>query len=307
MIAVESRELRHTPATKNWCYAEAFSRHHPLLGDAEQERLCTSCVAIVGMGGVGGIHLATLARAGIGAFHLADPDDFEVVNFNRQHGASVRTLGRNKALVMAEEARAINPDVRLLAMPEAITAANVGRFLEGVDVLIDGLDFFALATRRLVYAAARQRGIHVVTAGPLGFGTSWLVFAPDGMSFDRYFDLHDDMPALDQLAAFAVGLAPRALHARYLDFAAIKFREGRLPSAALACHLCSGVAAAETLRLLLDRGDVRCAPYYCQFDPYLRTFRAGYLRGGNRHPMQRLKRWWLRRQALRLGWDCKLS
>ncbi len=39
------------------------------------------------MGGVGGVHLMTLARLGIGKFTIADPDTFELANFNRQYGA----------------------------------------------------------------------------------------------------------------------------------------------------------------------------------------------------------------------------
>lgn len=286
----------------SWSYDQAFSRHHPLLSASEQDRLRGSRVAIAGLGGVGGIHLATLARTGIGSFHLADPDDFEVVNFNRQHGATAHTVGRNKAVVMAAEAKAINPEAHVLALPEPVDAGNLGRFLAGVDVVVDGLDFFALPARRLLYAEACRRGIHVVMAGPLGFGVSWLVFAPQGMSFDDYFDLHDAMTPLDQLVAFAVGLAPCGYHARYVNLADIRFNEGRLPSAGLACQLCSGVVATETLRILLERGGVRAAPHYGQFDPYLRKFHSGYLRGGNRHPWQRLKRWWLARQVRRLGW-----
>src|SRR3954462_14568363 len=82
-------------------YEEAFSRHRGLIGPAEQERLRRSRVAIAGLGGVGGIHLVTLARLGIGGFHIADPDRFELANFNRQYGANVQSLGRGKAEVMA--------------------------------------------------------------------------------------------------------------------------------------------------------------------------------------------------------------
>ena len=91
------------PADAVWCYDEAFARHRGLLSAAEQERLRQSRIAIAGLGGVGGVHLATLARLGIGAFHIADPDDFELANFNRQHGANVDTIGRSKAAVMAEQ------------------------------------------------------------------------------------------------------------------------------------------------------------------------------------------------------------
>src|SRR5207248_4307002 len=81
----------------SWSYEQAFARHSGLLTDAEQSKLRNSRVAIVGLGGVGGIHLATLARLGIGAFHIADPDTFELANFNRQYGANTQTLGRSKA------------------------------------------------------------------------------------------------------------------------------------------------------------------------------------------------------------------
>jgi hypothetical protein len=75
---------------------------------------------------------------------------------------------------------------------------------------------------------------------------------------------------------------------------------GRGPSAALACQLCSGVAAAEVVKILLRRSPVSPAPCYCQFDAYRQVFRKGRLRWGNRHPLQRLKRWWLRRRLQRL-------
>ena len=186
--------LDQVPDHAAFSYQEAFARHLGLVNPEEQDRLRSSRVAIAGMGGVGGIHLITLARLGIGSFHIADPDDFELANFNRQYGATVRSLGRGKAEVMAEEARAINPELQICASsPRPITPANVGEFLDGVDVLVDGIDFFAIDARRLVFREARRRGIWAITAGPIGFSAAWLVFSPTGMSFDDYFDLDDGM------------------------------------------------------------------------------------------------------------------
>jgi len=289
------------PAT--FSYDAAFSRHLGLLAPAEQGRLRGCRVAIAGLGGVGGIHLATLARLGIGAFHIADPDRFNVVNINRQYGATTLTLGRPKAEVMAEEVRAINPEVRLRVFDEAITAANVGAFLDGVDVVIVGIDFYATEARRLLFREARRRGHWAVTAGPIGFSAAWLTFDPAGMSFDRYFDLDDAMDPIDQLIAFFVGLAPRATQLPYMDLKAADPRTGRGPSAALACHLCSGVAAAEVLKILLGRSPIRPAPWYSQFDAYRQRFCHGRLAWGNRHPLQRLKRRILRYRLRRMGWD----
>jgi molybdopterin/thiamine biosynthesis adenylyltransferase len=284
-----------------WSYDTAFGRNRGLISSAEQDKLRNSRVAIAGLGGVGGVHLVTLARLGIGAFHVADPDRFELANFNRQYGATTRSLGRSKAKEMAETAAAINPQADLGIFTEAITSENVGRFLHGVDVLVDGIDFFAIEARRLLFREARRRGIWAVTAGPLGFSSAWLVFDPHGMSFDDYFDLHDDMDRWEQIIAFAVGLAPRATHLGYLDLSAVDPQSGRGPSAGLACQLCAGVAAAEIVKILLDRRPIPSAPCFSQFDAYRGILRTGRLRWGNRHPLQRLKRWYLRRRMRSLG------
>ena len=90
--------------TQTFSYHEAFSRNLGLVCASEQKDLRNARVAIPGLGGVGGSHLQALARMGVGAFHLADPDQFELVNFNRQAGASIQTVGRPKVDVMAETA-----------------------------------------------------------------------------------------------------------------------------------------------------------------------------------------------------------
>ena len=288
--------------TPGWSYPEAFARHRGLINADEQQTLRRSKVAVVGLGGVGGSHLITLARLGIGRFHIADPDRFDVANFNRQYGAKIANLGRNKAEAMADEARAVNPELELRVFTEAITAANVGDMLDGVDVLIDGIDFFAIEARRLVFREARRRGIWAITAGPIGFSAAWIVFAPTGIAFDEYFDIDDAMDRGDQLIAFLVGLTPRASHLAYIDPSEVDPRTGRGPSAGLACQLCSGVAAAETLKILLKRSPIRPAPAYFQFDAYRQRLYSGRLRWGNRSPLQRLKRRVVRKRFERLGW-----
>jgi molybdopterin/thiamine biosynthesis adenylyltransferase len=299
LLANQGGLNREEPSRPHWDYVQAFARNQGLITAAEQEKLRTTRVAIIGMGGVGGIHLATLARLGIGRFHIADPDRFELANFNRQYGARVSTLGRNKAEVMAEHARDINPEIQVRVFTEAVTPVNIHDFLDRVDVVVDGVDFFAIQTRRLLYSEARQRGLWVITAGPLGFSTVWLSFSPKGMTFDQYFDVNDSMDFLSQMVAFAVGLAPRATHLSYMDLSQVDISSGRGPSAGLACHLCSGVVGAEVLKVLLGRGTLKPAPFYFQFDAYRQIFRHGRLYMGNRHPLQRLKRWLFQKRLQR--------
>ncbi|MGC2049123.1 MAG: ThiF family adenylyltransferase [Gallionella sp.] len=115
-------------------YKSAFSRNIGWLTQNEQDRLRNSRIAIAGMGGVGGIHLVTLARLGVGKFSIADFDTFDLVNFNRQAGANIRTLGQEKAKVMAEQARDINPELDIRVLPDGVNEQNLDDFLNGVDL-----------------------------------------------------------------------------------------------------------------------------------------------------------------------------
>ena len=296
-MASEELEIQSPPRTTPWSYAEAFIRNRGLINAAEQDVLKNSRVAIAGMGGVGGVHLATLARLGIGKFTIADPDTFDVANFNRQYGATLASLDRNKAEVMAEVALAINPDIEIDIFSEPVNEQNVDNFLAGADLYVDGLDFFAIEARRLVFRRAAEQGLWSVTAGPIGFSTAWLTFDPQGMSFDRYFDVHDAMAKIDQLVAFAVGLTPRATHLSYMDLSEVDIAKQAGPSAGLACQLASGVVGAEAIKVLLKKPALRAAPYYAQFDAYRMKLRQGRLQFGNRGVLQKLKRSILKRRV----------
>jgi len=277
----------------SWSYGEAFSRNLGLVSAAEQERLRASRVAVVGLGGVGGVDLVALARLGIGKFSIADPDIFEMRNTNRQYGATRSAEGRYKADVMCQIVRDINPEADVRVFREPIGPLNADAFLEGVDVLVDGIDAFEIDLRRLLFRKARERGIHALGAGPVGFSTVWVIFGPQGMSFDRYFDLADQMDGVETFVAYVTGMAPSSLQRGYMDLSYLNFEGHTGPSAGLACHLASGVIAAEVLKILLARGRIYTAPVYHQFDAYLGRFVRKRLFGGNRNPLQRIKRRWL--------------
>jgi molybdopterin/thiamine biosynthesis adenylyltransferase len=297
-----AEQAASTGECRGWSYDAAFSRNLGLISRDEQRRLREARVAIAGMGGVGGVHLVTLARLGVGRFTIADPDKFEPANFNRQYGALVRNLGCNKADAMVEEVLQVNPEADVRVFRGPVTRDNVGEFLDGASVFLDGLDFFALDARRLVYRELRRRGLWAVMAGPLGFSVAWLVFDPKGMDFDTYFDMHDGMDELDLASAFAIGLSPAGTHWRYFDLSETNVSTGRAPSAGLACQLCSGVATIEAAKIILGRKPPRAAPCYAQFDAYRCVLRRGRLLWGNRGPLQRLKRAILRRRMIQMGY-----
>lgn len=286
--------------TDAFAYDRAFARNIGWLTPDEQRTLRGKTVAIAGMGGVGGVHLLTLARLGIGAFRIADFDRFDIANFNRQVGATVSTLGLEKAAVLAAMARDINPELDIQVFSQGVDASDPSNFLRGADLYIDGLDFFAFAARQATFAACAAAGIPAVTAAPLGMGSALLTFMPGKMSFDEYF-LWGDLPDDEKALRFMVGLAPAGLHRPYLvEPTAVNLAERRGPSTFMACQLCAGIAATEALKILLRRGKVLAAPHGLQFDAYRNKLVRTWRPGGNNHPLQRLVLMVARRQFLRM-------
>ena len=277
-------------------YDEAFARNIGWVTEAEQAALRGKRIAIAGVGGVGGVHLLSLARLGIGAFHVAEMDTFDLVNFNRQAGAMMSTLGRPKVDVMVEMARQINPELDIKVFGEGVNAGNLDAFLDGVDLYVDGLDFFAFQARRDTFNACHAKGVPAVTAAPLGMGTAVLSFLPGKMSFEEYFRL-DGCDEDEMAVRFLLGLSPAMLQRGYLaDPSRVDFAARRGPSTIAACQLCAGVTATEALTILLGRGEVLCAPWGFQFDAYRNRYIKTWRPWGNRNPVQQIGLFVARRQ-----------
>ncbi|GAB3434042.1 ThiF family adenylyltransferase [Massilia solisilvae] len=276
--------MHHSP----FVYEHAFARNIGWVTPAEQQTLRTKRVAIAGGGGVGGVHLLTLARLGVGRFRIADFDTFDIVNFNRQVGAMMSTLGEPKAEVLARMARDINPEIEIEVFDQGVNADNLHAFLDGADLYVDALDFFAFDIRQRTFAMCFELGVPATTAAPLGMGAALLTFMPGQMSFEEYFQW-GDLPDVEKAVRFVVGLAPAGLHRPYLVVPeAVNFAERRGPSTFMACQLCAGIAATEALKILLGRGRVLAAPWGVQFDAYRNKLARTWRPGGNRNPLHRL-------------------
>jgi molybdopterin/thiamine biosynthesis adenylyltransferase len=279
-------------------FSTAFSRNIGWVTEREQNRLREARVAIAGLGGVGGSHLLTLTRLGVGGFNLADYDTFALENFNRQAGANLNTIDRPKLDVLIEMALLINPELDIRRYPEGVKPAQTDAFLSDCDLYLDGLDFFAMEARRAIFSACDRLNMAAVTAAPLGMGSALLNFLPGHMTFEQYFQV-EGIGEYQQYLRFLVGLAPAALHAGYLIIPQrIDLVAKKGPSTPMGCELCAGFAASQALKILLKRGKVLAAPWGLQFDAYQNRLRRTWRPGGNRHPLQRL--------AIRIG-ERKLS
>jgi hypothetical protein len=262
-------------------YADAFDRNLGWFTQAEQQALQGKTVAIAGMGGVGGVHLLTLARLGVANFRIADLDNFELANFNRQVGAMMSTLGQPKVEVLAAMARDINPEAQIRQFPAGVTAQNLDEFLQGADLFIDGFDFFVLDIRRKTFARCRELGIPAVTAAPVGMGVAFLFFSKDGMTFEDYFRF-EGKSQLRQYIHFLMGMAPSGMHRAYLvDPSRLDMARRKAPSTMIGVELCAAHTGAQAAKILLGRGEVKPAPFHYHFDAYLNIFQAGRRRGNN--------------------------
>jgi hypothetical protein len=269
-------------------YTEAFSRNIGWLTESEQLSLINKRIAIAGLGGVGGSHVLTLARLGIGRFNISDLDTFELANMNRQAGASMSTLGDEKIDVLERLAKDINPELDINKFSQGVSLDNLDDFLQDVDVYIDGLDFFQLDIRRAVFKACNEKGIPAITAAPIGMGTALLNFIPGKMSFDEYFQLEGHSKT-EQYIRFLAGLAPSMMHVGYIaDQSRVDFDNKRGPSTPMACDFCSGIAATQALKILLKRGKIVTAPYGLHFDAYKNKLKKTWRPMGNNNPLQRV-------------------
>ena len=193
-------------------------------------------------------------------------------------------------------ARDINPELDIKVFHDGVNPDNIDTFLDGVDLYVDGLDFFVFAARAMAFARCHARSIPAVTAAPLGIGAAVLCFMPGGMSFEDYFGFAGRSE--EELALrFMIGLSPRMLQRPYLvDPSAVDLDARRGPSTIMACDLCAGLAATESLKILLGRGKVLAAPHGFQFDAYRNKLVRTWRPFGHRNPVQRLMLAFARRQ-----------
>lgn len=142
-------------------YSEFTNRNIGFVSKDEQQQLREATVFVCGTGGMGGACVLGLARAGVGHLILADLDEFEVSNLNRQVFAFLNTAGMHKAKATAEICRQINPEMKLTVFdkswPQQVTSC-----VEQSNIVVNGTD--DLSATLLLYRTARTKGKTVIDA-----------------------------------------------------------------------------------------------------------------------------------------------
>ncbi|WP_141504183.1 tRNA threonylcarbamoyladenosine dehydratase [Paenibacillus luteus] len=118
-----------------------FSRTELAIGPEGLAQMKGSTVAVLGIGGVGGIAAEALARTGIGRIILVDKDVVDITNVNRQIHALTTTVGQPKAELMRERIKLINPECDVIALRMFYTEETFEQFFEyPLDYVVDASD-----------------------------------------------------------------------------------------------------------------------------------------------------------------------
>jgi molybdopterin/thiamine biosynthesis adenylyltransferase len=146
---------------------ERYARHLVLreVGGPGQQKLKAASVLIVGAGGLGAPAALYLAAAGVGTIILADPDEVDRSNLQRQVIYAEDDLHRPKVEAAADRLHALNPHVFVAGFNGAFDDESADELVEDIDLVLDGTDDFA--TRFCVNAACVKHGKPLVS-GAIG-------------------------------------------------------------------------------------------------------------------------------------------
>jgi len=184
-----------------------YSRHLiiPDVGMAGQKRLKNARVLVIGAGGLGSPALLYLAAAGVGTLGIAEFDEVDESNLQRQviHGQS--DIGRPKAESARDSIKEVNPLVEVVVHNERLDNDNVLRVFEGYDLIVDGTDNFA--TRYMVNDAAYFLQIPYVWGSIYRFDGQASVFWPtaEGADAPCYRCLYPEPPPPGMVPSCAEG------------------------------------------------------------------------------------------------------
>ncbi len=146
----------------------------PELDIAGQERLLNARVLIIGMGGLGSPAALYLAAAGVGTLVLADHDQVELSNLQRQVVHRTGSIGESKVASAARTLAELNPDVRLETRPQKLDAGELTAEAERCDVVLDATDNFA--SRYAINEACWQAGTPLVSGAAIRWEGQVAVF-----------------------------------------------------------------------------------------------------------------------------------
>ncbi|MGO3224572.1 MAG: HesA/MoeB/ThiF family protein [Halomonas sp.] len=141
-----------------------------------QERLQSAHVVIIGAGGLGSPAALYLAAAGVGRITIADADQVELSNLQRQIAHQQASIGLNKAHSAQASMQALNPHCHVVAVDEHVEGGSLERLVASANVVMDCTDRFS--SRYALNAASQKAGVPLVSGAAIRFSGQLAVFDP---------------------------------------------------------------------------------------------------------------------------------
>jgi adenylyltransferase/sulfurtransferase len=229
----------------------------PQVGLDGQQKLLDAHVLIVGAGGLGSPAAMYLASAGVGHLTIADHDEVELSNLQRQILHDSAALGRAKVDSARERLAALNPETRVTPLHTRLDAAQLHELAQQADVVVDACDNFD--TRFAVNAACVATGTPLVSGAAVRMEGQLSVFIPGRPDSPCYRCLYREGEELDQTCTNNGVLAPIV-------------------------GIIGSLQALETLKLLLGVGEPLCGRLLV-FDGLYHEWRSVKLRRDARCPV----------------------
>ena len=120
-----------------------YLRQIPLFGKEGQKKLKNARILLAGAGGLGSAIATYLSAAGVGYIRIVDEDVVESSNLNRQILYHEQDIGACKVEAAEKTIHALNRDVEVDAACRHIGEKSVGDLVQGMDLILDGMDNFA--------------------------------------------------------------------------------------------------------------------------------------------------------------------
>ncbi|MCC8459957.1 HesA/MoeB/ThiF family protein [Photorhabdus aegyptia] len=146
------------------------------IGPEGQEKLKSSRILIVGLGGLGAPASLYLAGAGVGTIYLADDDQLHISNLQRQILYRTEEIPAAKAELAANQLNALNPLIKTMVLNQRQDLESLTTIVEQVDLVLDCCD--NMTTRHAINAACVATRKPLISGSAVGFSGQLMVFEP---------------------------------------------------------------------------------------------------------------------------------
>ncbi|CAN1288504.1 tRNA threonylcarbamoyladenosine dehydratase [Linum perenne] len=147
--------------------SEQLTRNIQFFGFESQEKVTSSYVVVIGLGGVGSHAASMLLRSGVGRLLLVDFDQVSVSSLNRHAVATREDVGIPKAECLKKHFASIFPECSVEAKVLLYDESSEEEILSGhPDFVLDCID--NIDTKVALLAACARRGLKVLSATGAG-------------------------------------------------------------------------------------------------------------------------------------------